>query len=138
MKDITQSKTEENLISAFSIEAENAVRYAFFSHRASIEGLNETAMLFASSAAAKQAHATGQLQYLRKDPISGNATNRTRLNIQSAIQSEAYKSLEMYPRMAEVAREEGFHEIADWFESLIRAKQLNERSFNSTLYTLLD
>ena len=138
MDDIRQSQTEENLIDAFSIEAENALRYAWFANRASMEGLADTAMLFASSAAAKQAQATGHLQYLRKDPISGSPTNRTRLNIQSAIQSENFKALEMYPQMAAVARKEGFHDIADWFESLIKARQNSERRLNNTLYTLLD
>jgi rubrerythrin len=138
MKDIKGTRTEENLRRAFTAEAETAIRYDYFASRANIEGLNDIAMLFSSSAAGERGHAMGHLEFLRKDPVSGNATNRTRLNIQSAIVSETEEYHDMYPRMAEIARDEGFEEIAIWFETLARAERSHATQFQKALNTLLD
>ncbi len=138
MKDIKGSRTEENLKKAFSIEAEAAMRYKHFANRANIEGHNEVAMLFASSAAGERGHALGHLEFLRKDPVSGNAMTHTRLNIQSAIAGETAEYHDMYPRMAEIAREEGFEEIAIWFETLAKAERSHANQFQKALNTLLD
>ena len=138
MKDIKGTRTEENLKRALTIEAEAVMRYNSFARRANIEGFNDVAMLFSSSAAGECGHALGHLEFLRKDPVSGNAMNRTRLNIQSAIASETAEYHEMYPRMAEIAREEGFEEIAIWFETLSKAERSHATQFQKALNTLLD
>lgn len=138
MKDLKGTKTEENLIKAFSMESQTAMRYEYFASRANIEGHNDVAMLFSSSAAGERGHALGHLEFLRKDPVSGNAMTRTRLNIQSAIAGETVEYHDMYPRMAEMARDEGFEEIAIWFETLAKAERSHANQFQKALNTLLD
>jgi len=138
MKDLKGTQTEENLIRAFSMEAQTAMRYDYFASRANIEGHNDVAMLFSSSAAGERGHALGHLEFLRKDPVSGNAMTRTRLNIQSAIAGETVEYHDMYPRMAEIARDEGFEEIAIWFETLAKAERSHANQFQKALNTLLD
>lgn len=138
MKDLKGTRTEQNLQHAFTVEAESTLRYEYFASRANIEGHNDVAMLFASSAAGERAHAIGHLEYLKKDPLSGNAMNRTRLNIQSAIMGETQEYHDMYPRMAEIAREEGFEEIAIWFETLAKAERSHANQFQKALNILLD
>lgn len=138
MKDLKGTKTEENLIKAFSMESQTAMRYEYFASRANIEGHNDVAMLFSSSAAGERGHALGHLEFLRKDPVSGNAMTRTRLNIQSAIAGETVEYHDMYPRMAEIARDEGFEEIAIWFETLAKAERSHANQFQKALNTLLD
>lgn len=138
MKDLKGTKTEENLIKAFSMESQTAIRYEYFASRANIEGHNDVAMLFSSSAAGERGHALGHLEFLRKDPVSGNAMTRTRLNIQSAIVGETVEYHDMYPRMAEIARDEGLEEIAIWFETLSKAERSHANQFQKALNTLLD
>lgn len=138
MKDLKGTRTEDNLKKAFTVESEAAMRYEYFANRANIEGHNEVAMLFSSSGAGERGHALGHLEFLKTDPISGNALNRTRLNIQSAITGETAEYHDMYPRMAEIAREEGFEEIAIWFETLAKAERSHANQFQKALNTLLD
>ncbi len=138
MKDIKGTRTEENLRKAFSIEAQTAMRYEYFANRANIEGHNDVAMLFSSSAAGEKGHALGHLEFLRRDPVSNNVMNKTRLNIQSAIDGETIEYHNIYPRMAEIAREEGFEEIAIWFETLAKAERFHANQFQKALNNLLD
>ncbi|WAW09460.1 rubrerythrin family protein [Oxalobacter vibrioformis] len=138
MKDLKGTQTEENLKRAFSVESQTAMRYEYFASRANIEGHNDVAMLFSSSAAGERGHALGHLEFLRKDPVSGNPMTRTRLNIQSAIAGETTEYHDMYPRMAEIARDEGFEEIAIWFETLAKAERSHANQFQKALNTLLD
>ena len=51
----------------------------------------------------------------------------TRQNLQSAIEGETYEYTQMYPGMARTAREEGFPEIAEWFETLAKAERSPRR-----------
>ncbi|MDR0934229.1 MAG: rubrerythrin family protein [Burkholderiaceae bacterium] len=138
MKDLKGTRTEANLRKAFTVEAETFMRYDYFASRASIEGHNDVAMLFSSSAAGERGHALGHLEFLGKDTTSGNPMNRTRLNIQSAITSETMEYHDMYPKMAEIARDEGFEEIAIWFETLAKAERSHATLFQKALNTLLD
>ena len=39
----------------------------------------------------------------------------------------------MYPGMAKTAREEGFDEIADWFDTLARAERSHANRFQKSL-----
>lgn len=138
MKDVKGTHTESNLIEAFSMEAQTALRYDFFASRATIEGHNEAALFFSSTAQTEREHAQGCLEFSRKDPVSGNPTTRTRLNIQSAILGDTAKYHDIYPEMAEIARQEGFEEIAIWFETLSKAKRLQVNQMQKILNTLLD
>lgn len=138
MKELKGTRTEENLKKAFTIEAETVMRYEHFANRASIEGHNNVAMFFSSCAAGERGHALGHLEFLRKDPVSGHPITRTRLNIQSAIVGETAEYHDMYPRMAEIARDEGFEEIAIWFETLAKAERSHANQFQKALNTLLD
>ncbi|MDL2284253.1 rubrerythrin family protein [Oxalobacter sp. OttesenSCG-928-P03] len=138
MKELKGTRTEENLKNAFLVEAQTALRYEYFASRANIEGHNDVALLFSSSAAGERGHALGHLEFLRKDPVSGNAMTRTRLNIQSAITGETTEYHDMYPKMAEIARDEGFEEIAIWFETLAKAERSHANQFQKALNALLD
>lgn len=138
MNDIKGTQTEENLKTAFSMAAQTALRYEHFAARAGIEGHNEVALLFSSCVAGESGQARGHLEFLRQDPVSGHTMNLTRLNIQSAIVSETIKYHDMYPRMAEIAREEGLEEIAIWFETLAKAERTRANQFQKALNTLLD
>ncbi|MEA5098037.1 MAG: rubrerythrin family protein [Burkholderiaceae bacterium] len=140
MTNIKGSKTEANLKTAFSLEAQANRLYKYFASRADVEGQMDVAALFRAIADGKNGQAFGHLKYLKQtgDPITGLPMGSTRKNLRSSIDGESYKYAELYPEMAQVAREEGFTEIADWFEMLTKAERTQANRFQKTLDTLVD
>jgi rubrerythrin len=119
------SKTHENLKDAFAGESQANSRYLWFAQKADVDGFPEIAAVFRSIADSETGHAFGTLEYLAEigDPTSGEPIGDTNDNVKSSIMSETYEYTEKYPSFAKTARDEGFVEIADWFESLARAEQ---------------
>ncbi len=132
------SKTEQNLKQAFANEAQANRRYLYFAARADVEGYNDVAAVFRSTAEGETGHAHGHLEYLEQvgDPATGLPIGGTEANLKSAIASETHECTEMYPSMAQAAREEGFDEIADWFETLAKAERSHANRFQKALDNL--
>ena len=132
------SKTEENLRAAFASEAEANRRYLYFANKADIEGQSDISALFRSTAEGETGHAHGHLDYLAEvgDPATGLPMGSSHDNLKSAVTSETYEHTEMYPAMAKTAREEGFDEIADWFETLAKAERSHANRYQKALNEL--
>ena len=133
-----QSKTLQNLKDAFAGESMANRRYLYFARMADVEGQPDIAGLFRDTAEGETGHAHGHLDYLRKvgDPATGLPIGDTKLNLEAAIHGETHEYTDMYPGMAKTAREEGFTEIADWFETLARAEKSHAGRFQKGLDTL--
>ena len=129
------SKTHENLKLAFAGEAQANRRYLYFARQADIEGYTEIAGLFRDTAEGETGHAHGHLDFLKEvgDPVTGEPLGDTVANLKSAIASETQEHAEMYPNFARIAREEGFEEIAEWFETLARAERSHAGRFQKGL-----
>ena len=117
------SKTEQNLKDAFAGESQANRRYLYFANKADVEGKNDVAALFRSTAEGETGHAHGHLEFLEAvgDPATGLPIGATRDNLKAAVAGETHEYTDMYPGMAKTARAEGFDEIADWFETLAKA-----------------
>ena len=61
---------------------------------------------------------------------------KLKANLASAIEGETHEYTDMYPGMAKTAREEGFEEIADWFETLAKAEKSHAGKFQKTLESI--
>ena len=135
---LKESKTFQNLKDAFAGESMANRRYLYFARQADVEGQPDIAGLFRDTAEGETGHAHGHLDYLRKvgDPATGLPIGDTKLNLKAAIHGETHEYTDMYPGMARVAREEGFTEIADWFETLARAEKSHAGRFQKGLNTL--
>ena len=120
MSALKGSKTEENLKAAFAGESQANRRYLYFANKADIEGQNDVAALFRSTAEGETGHAHGHLEWLEQcgDPATGLPIGATRDNLKAAVAGETHEYTDMYPGMAKTARDEGHDEIADWFETL--------------------
>ncbi|MNT32433.1 Rubrerythrin [compost metagenome] len=96
--------------------------------------------MFRSTAEGETGHAHGHLEYLEQcgDPATGLPFGHTDLNLQSAIAGETHEYTDMYPGMARTAREEGFDEVADWFETLAKAERSHANRFQKALNELHD
>jgi rubrerythrin len=133
--DLNSSKTLQNLKDAFAGESMANRRYLYFARLADVEGQPDIAGLFRDTAEGETGHAHGHLDYIRKvgDPATGLPIGETRLNLKAAIHGETHEYTDMYPGMARTAREEGFDEIADWFETLARAEKSHAGRFQKGL-----
>jgi len=136
--ELQKSKTLQNLKDAFAGESMANRRYLYFARLADVEGQPDIAGLFRDTAEGETGHAHGHLDYLRKvgDPATGLPIGDTKLNLKAAIHGETHEYTDMYPGMAKTARDEGFTEIADWFETLARAEKSHAGRFKKGLDTL--
>lgn len=132
------SKTEENLKAAFSGESQANRRYLYFASKADVEGYNDVATVFRSTAEGETGHAHGHLEYLEAvgDPATGLPIGSTDDNLKAAIAGETHEYTDMYPSMTAAAKEEGFDEIADWFETLAKAERSHANRFQKALDNL--
>jgi rubrerythrin len=131
--DLKGSKTAKNLADAFAGESQANRRYLYFAAKADVEGAPDVAAVFRSTAEGETGHAHGHLEYLEAvgDPASGQPIGSTADNLR------AHEYTDMYPGMAKTARDEGFDEIADWFETLAKAERSHAGKFQKTLDTYL-
>ena len=136
--DFKKSKTLENLKAGFAGESQANRRYLYFAQKADEEGNQEIAQIFRSTADGETAHAFGHMNYLKAvgAPVTGEPIGTTEQNLKSAIAGETYEYSQMYPGFAKVAREEGFEEIAHWFEILTKAEKSHAKKYEDTLAKL--
>jgi rubrerythrin len=138
MAELKGSKTHANLKDAFAGESQANRRYLYFAKVADVEGQPDIAGLFRDTAEGETGHAHGHLDYLKRvgDPATGEPIGGTVLNLKASIAGETYEYTQMYPGFAKTAREEGFEEIAEWFETLARAERSHAGRFQKGLDTL--
>jgi rubrerythrin len=134
-KSLSGTKTHTNLKDAFAGESQANRRYLYFAKVADVEGYPEVASNFRETAEGETGHAHGHLDYLKQvgDPATGLPLGDTTLNLKAAIEGETHEYTDMYPGMAKTARDEGFSEIADWFETLAKAEKSHAGRFTQML-----
>ena len=131
------SKTELCLKEAFAGESQANRRYLYFANQADVMGEPDIAALFRSTAEGETGHAHGHMEYLIEmgagDPATGLPAKTAEEALESAIHGETHEYTDMYPGMARQARDEGFDEIADWFETLAKAERSHANRFTKAL-----
>jgi rubrerythrin len=104
---------------------------------ADIAGATDVANIFRHTAEGETGHAHGHMEYLVNggsgDPETGLPATNIIEALESAISGETHEYTDMYPGMAKTARDEGFDEIADWFETLAKAERSHAGKFKKTL-----
>ena len=131
MPNLKGTKTHENLKSAFAGESQANRRYLYFAKQADVEGRPDIAGLFRDTAEGETGHAHGHLEYLEQvgDPVTGEPIGDSEKNLAAAVAGETYEYTQMYPGFARQAREDGFGEIAEWFETLAKAEKSHAGRF---------
>lgn len=135
MASLKGTRTHQNLKDAFAGESQANRRYLYFAKVADIEGYPDIAGNFRETAEGETGHAHGHLDYLKPvgDPATDLPMGDTVQNLAAAVAGETYEYTDMYPGMARAAREEGFSEIADWFETLAKAEKSHAGRFQALL-----
>jgi rubrerythrin len=139
MANLKGSKTEKNLKDAFAGESQANRRYLYFAKVADVEGYPEVASNFRETAEGETGHAHGHLDFLKTvgDPATGLPIGDSVQNLKAAIAGETHEYTDMYPGMAKTAREEGFAEVADWFETLAKAEKSHAGRFDKMLKSIV-
>ena len=136
-KTVKGTKTEQSLKEAFAGESQANRRYLYFANQADIAGANDVAAVFRSTAEGETGNAHGHMEYLIEggagEPGTGMPAKTVAEALQAAIACETHEYTDMYPGMAKTARDEGFDEIADWFETLAKAERSHANKFTKTL-----
>ena len=135
MATLKGSKTAENLKIGFATEAQANRRYLYFAQKAESEGQSAAAEIFRQVAEAETGHAYGILEYLEEigDPLTGKPIGSTLENLAAGVAGEAHEVADLYPGWARTAREKGFDEIAEWFETLAKAEKSHALRFQRVL-----
>src|SRR5947199_10750752 len=135
MASLNGSKTHENFKHAFAGESQANRRYLYFARVADIEGFPDMAGLFKDTADAETGHAFGHLDFLKGvgEPVTDEPIGKTEKNLKSAVAGETYEYTQMYPGMAKTARDDGFAELAEWFETLAKAEKSHAGRFTKGL-----
>ena len=121
--DLKGSKTEKNLMQAFSSESEARCKYSFYSSLAKKEGYEEIASVFEEIAENENAHARIHFKYLN------GANTPTVDNVSDSAASENYEWTDLYRQFAITADEEGFKEIATKFRLIGEIEKNHEQIF---------
>ena len=132
------TQNHQNLKRAFASESQTNRRYLYFAKQADAEGYPDVAGLFRESAEGEAGHAHGLLDYLKLvgDPATDLPIGETADNLKAAVAGETRAHADVYPGMAKTAREEGFSEIADWFETLAKDEKSHAGLFQKGLESI--
>jgi rubrerythrin len=141
-KSIKGTKTEQNLLKAFAGESQARNRYEFFASRARKEGLEQIAEIFQETANQEKEHAKRFFSFLEGGMTEITASypagkvGTTKENLKAAAEGENEEWTKIYPLFAEIAREEGFPEVATAFKMISKAEAEHERRYMKLLQNI--
>lgn len=116
------SKTEKNLLEAFTGESKARNKYTYYASTAKKEGFEQIAAIFTETADNEKEHAKRLAKFLE---MIGNTAS----NLKDAAAGENYEWTDMYRRFEAEAREEGFDEIATVFREIGEVEEEHEKRF---------
>ena len=122
----TGTKTEQNLLSAFSGESQARNKYTYFASVAKKEGYEQIAELFLKTAENEKEHAKLWLKELK-------GIGNTAENLSNAADGENYEWTDMYESFAKDAEEEGFVELAEKFRAVAQIEKRHEQRYRDLL-----
>ena len=122
------SKTEKNLMDAFAGESQARNKYTYFASKARKDGFEQIAAIFEETANNEKEHAKLWFKLL-----NGGEVPSTEENLKAAAAGENYEYTDMYKRMAEEAREEGFDRIAYLFDAVGKIEEEHEKRYLALL-----
>lgn len=123
-KDLKGTRTEANLMAAFSGEAQARTKYTYYASRAKKDGYNQIASLFEETAGNELEHAKLWFKFLHDGGIPSTVEN-----LKDAAAGEHYEWTDMYANFANIAREEGFDEIARLMEGVAKIEKAHEERY---------
>lgn len=134
-KSLKGTKTEQNLLKSFAGESQARNRYEFFASVAKKEGYEQIAAIFMETSNQEKEHAKRFFKFLEGGMTEITAMypagviGTTKENLKAAAEGEHEEWTELYPQFAEVAKEEGFTEIAVAWQMIAKVEAEHERRY---------
>lgn len=134
-KSIKGTQTEKNLMTSFAGESQARMRYTYFASAAKKEGFEQIAAIFTETAEQEKEHAKRMFKYLEGGMVEINCAfpagviGTTLENLRAAAAGENEEWTADYPRFAEIAKEEGFPEIAAMYRNIAIAEKAHEERY---------
>ena len=129
------SKTEKNLMAAFAGESQARNRYTYFSSKAKKEGFRQIAEIFEETANQEKEHAKKLFKLMKGGDVEitgafpAGVIGKTTDNLKAAAAGENHEWTAMYPSFAQIARDEGFEDIARIFTAIAVAEKQHEKRY---------
>lgn len=136
------TRTEQNLLKAFAGESQARNRYEFFASVAKKEGYEQIAAIFQKTASQEKEHAKRFFKFLEGGEVEITAAypagriGTTAENLKAAAGGENEEWTKLYPEFAEIAKAEGFAEIAGAFKLIARVEAEHEKRYLKLLKNL--
>jgi rubrerythrin len=137
MSKLKGTRTEKNLLTAFSGESQARNRYSYFASKAKKDGYEQISSIFEETANQEKEHAKRLFKFLEGGEVEISAAfpagviGSTLENLKASAAGEKYEYTEMYPGFAKIADQEGFKEIADVFRNIAVAEKQHEKRYNA-------
>lgn len=128
MENLLGTKTERNLREAFAGESMAHMKYKYYATKAKQDGYEQIANIFNETAKNEKEHAEIWFKFLH-----GGEMPSTLPNLKDGAEGEHFEWTDMYARMAEEAREEGFTEIAFLFEKVGEIEKRHEERYKKLI-----
>ena len=131
--ELKESKTYENLMTAFAGESQARNKYTYYASKAKKDGYEQIAAIFEETANNEKEHAKMWFKELHDGEVPS-----TLENLNDAADGENYEWTDMYDNFAKVAREEGFTRIALLFEGVAKIEKEHEERYRKLIANIED
>ncbi|MCK5242386.1 rubrerythrin family protein [bacterium] len=137
MPKLKGTKTEKNLLTSFAGESQARNRYTYFAAKAGKEGYVQISAIFEKTANQEKEHAKRFFKFLEGGEVEiigafpAGVIGDTVDNLEAAAAGERYENTKMYPEFAQIARAEGFEDIAKVFEAVSVAEKNHENQYSA-------
>lgn len=136
------TQTELNLLKSFAGESQARNRYEFFASVAKKEGYEQISAIFMETSNQEKEHGKRFFKFLEGGMSEITATypagkiGTTIENLKAAAEGENEEWTDLYPKFAEIAKEEGFTEISVAFRMIAKVEAEHERRYLKLLQNL--
>lgn len=141
-KSLKGTRTEQNLLKAFAGESQARNRYEFFAKQAKKEGYEQISAIFQETANQEKEHAKRFFKFLEGGMVEITAMypagiiGTTKENLKASAEGENEEWTELYPKFAEIAKEEGFPEVAAAFKLIAKVEAEHEKRYLKLLQNI--
>jgi len=141
-KSLKGTQTEQNLLKSFAGESQARNRYEFYASVAKKEGYKQIAAIFMETSNQEKEHAKRFFKFLEGGMTEITAAypagiiGTTKENLKAAAEGEHEEWTDLYPHFAEVAKEEGFNEIATAYKMIAKVEAEHERRYLKLLQNI--
>lgn len=118
--ELKDSKTLQNLMTAFTGESQARTKYTFYANKARDDGYIQIAEIFEETAHNEKAHAEIWFKLIN------DGLGVTVGNLEDSAGGEHYEWSDMYAEFAKTATEEGFTRIATLFDMVAKIEKEHE------------